>query len=90
MFKTKNQLNPTVFDKKFENISHHYPTRFSKYSFYEPHRQRDFLQFAISSRAPCLWNKILPAAVKELENISLFKKKVKEILMNLENETKFF
>ena len=63
------QLNPTIFAQKFENIVHQYPTRFSKHGFYEPNRKREFLKFAMSSRVPTLWNKILSVSVKGLATL---------------------
>ena len=52
MCKTKKQLNPTIFGQKFQSIAHQYPKSFSKHSFYEPNRKREFLKFATLSRTP--------------------------------------
>ena len=54
IFKTRNGINPDIFSNKFQNIEHKYPTRFSDNNYYVPQTRRNFLRFAISSRAPSL------------------------------------
>ena len=39
MFKTRMGINPDVFNNKFQNIDHYYPTRFSENNYYVPHKQ---------------------------------------------------
>ena len=46
--------------------------------------------FAISRRAPVLWNTVLDATLKEIESLPLFKAKVKEMLFSRDNELSFF
>ena len=49
MFKTKNQLNPTISAQKLQSIAHQHRIRFSKHSFYEPNRKAGFLKSAIQT-----------------------------------------
>ena len=49
MFKTKNQLNPTISTQKLQSIAHQHRIRFSKHSFYEPNRKAGFLKSAIQT-----------------------------------------
>ena len=77
-FKTKDQLNPTIFAQKFQSIVHQFPTCSS--SFYEPNRKKEFLKFLILRLVPRLWNKILPVSVKDLDTVALFKAKGKKLI----------
>ena len=90
MFKTKNGLNPEIFTNKFQNINHNYPTRFSENNYYVPKTKRKFLKFAISSRAPSLWNEIVPSYLKSIDSLPLFKNKLKDLLIDLTNEQQYF
>ena len=90
MFKTRNGINPDIFNNKFQNIDHIYPTRFSENNYYVPYKQRKFLKYAISSRAPSLWNTFLPTSLKSLDSLPLFKNKVKDFLIDFEKEQQYF
>ena len=46
--------------------------------------------FGISRRGPILWNTVLDAALKKIESLSLFKAKVKEMLLSRDKELSFF
>ena len=80
IFKTRNGINPDIFSNKFQNIEHKYPTRFSDNNYYVPQTRRNFLRFAISSRAPSFWNKILPRYMKDFDSLPRFKNKLKDFL----------
>ena len=75
LFKTKNQVDPTICSRKFQSNAHQYPRRFSKHSFFEPNRDREFpkSQFQVTR----FWNKILPVSVKGLATRPLLKAIVK-------------
>ena len=91
IFKTRNGINPDIFSNKFQNIEHKYPTRFSDNNYYVPQTRRNFLRFAISSRAPSLWNKILPRYMKDFDSLPRFKNKLKDFLNDdIENEQQYF
>ena len=91
IFKTRNGINPDIFSNKFQNIEHKYPTRFSDNNFYVPQTWRNFLRFAISSRAPSLWNKILPRYMKDFDSLPRFKNKLKDFLNeDIEKEQQYF
>ena len=59
MFKAKNGLIPVAFQNKFNMISHDYFTKNSMCNFKEPRFSLKITKFAILSRGPRLWNKIL-------------------------------
>ena len=50
MYKSKHNLNPTVFDNTFTEIHHGYPTKFSRSNFKQPKMITKTTIFAISSR----------------------------------------
>ena len=47
-------------------------------------------KYRISVRGPVLWNEFLTDSEKEIENLSLFKSKLKSKLLLFENEVIFF
>ena len=47
-------------------------------------------KYRISVRGPVLWNEFLTDSEKEIENLSLFKSKLKSKLLSYENEVIFF
>ena len=49
LYKAKHNLNPRVFDDKFTEIHHRYPTRFSRGNFKQPEIITKATKFAISS-----------------------------------------
>ena len=59
MYKSKHKLNRTVFDNTLTEIHHQYPTRFSRSNFKQPKIITKTTNFAISSRAPKIWNNYL-------------------------------
>ena len=63
---------------------------FSKLNYIEPASQLNRSKCRISARGPALWNEFLTDSEKEIENISLFKSKVKSELLSNENEVIFF
>ena len=89
MFKVKNGLIPDAFQNKFNMISHDYFTN-SMCNFKEPRFSLKVTKFAISSRGPRLWNKILDNNTKAFTSYSLFQTTIKNRLINLENVVLFF
>ena len=59
-------------------------------NFKEPRFSLKITKFAISSRRPCLWNKILDNNTKAFTSYSLFQTTIKNRLINLENVVLFF
>ena len=90
MFRVKNGTIPIVFNKKFETIDHIYPTRYSKNNFVLSTIKYKQTKNAISSRGPSLWNILLSEHLKTLTSEELFKGKVKDLLLSLENEIQYF
>ena len=86
MFKVKNGLIPDAFQNKFNMISYAYFTK----NFKEPRFSLKITKFAISSRGPRLWNKILDNNTKAFTSYSLFQTTIKNRLINLENVVLFF
>ena len=86
MFKTKNGSVTDAIKKKFHLILHYYFTKNSMCKFKEPRFSLKITKFAISSRGPCLWNKILDNNTKTFTSSCFFKNR----LINLENAVSFF
>ena len=75
MFKVKNGSIPDTFQNRFYLISHDYLTKNSIHNFKEPMFNLKITNFAMSSRGPRLWNKILDNNTKAFTSSSLFQKK---------------
>ena len=90
MFKMKQDTAPVVFRNRVREISHPYPTRHSFNHFEEPKIQLNQTKFAVSSRGPRVWNKILSNHEASMQNENFFKKSVKNTLLFLKNEMIFF
>ena len=90
MFKVKNILIPDAFQNKFNMISHDCFTKNSMCNFKEPQCSLKVTEFAISSRGPRLWNKILDNNIKTFTSYSLFQATIKNRPINLENVVLFF
>ena len=90
MFRVKIGTIPVIFRPKFHEISHQYPTRFCQNSFKEKPFDLKQTKFAISSRGPRLWNKILHQNQKSILYEASFKREVKNSLFHLQNEVEFF
>ena len=80
MFKAKNGLIPDAFQNKFNSMC----------NFKELRLSLKITKFAISSRGPRLWNKILDNNTKAFTSYSLFQTTIKNRLTNLENVVLFF
>ena len=91
IYKVHTGATPSIFFNKFSKINHNYPTS-SKNSgnYIIPKSTMKLTNFAISRRSPILWNIVLDATLKEIEYLSLFKAKVKEMLLSRDNELSFF
>ena len=90
MFKAKNGLIPDAFQDKFNMISHDYFTKNSMCNFKVPRFSLKITKFAISSREPRLWKKILDNNTKAFTSYSLFQTTIKNRPINLENVVLFF
>ena len=71
MFKTKNGINSDIFNGKFQNVKHIYPTSFSKNNYFLPQTQKTFLKSEILSCSSSLWSNILPASTKSINSLPL-------------------
>ena len=78
-----------IFFNKFSKISHNYPTS-SKNSGNYTIPKSTMKLFAVSGRAPILWNTVLDVKLKEIESLPLFIAKVKKMLLSCDNELSFF
>ena len=91
MFKIKSKTAPSVFQANFIEVHHPYSVRFSEDSFVE--NQTVLTQknkFAVLSRGPRLWNKLLNWQQKAVEREASFKQSIKLTLLLLENKLRFF
>ena len=86
MFKIKRDSVPTPFRSNFREIFHQYPTRFSQSNFVEGNVLSNQTKFAVSSRGPRLWNRLLNQEQKNMAYINGFKNSVKTSFLYLENE----
>ena len=59
MFKIKRDSAPAAFRNDFREISHRYPIGFSQSNFVEGNILSNQTKFAVSSRGPRLWNRLL-------------------------------
>ena len=90
MHKVKTETAPAVFFPKLQKPAHQYPNSFSKLSYIKPMSRLSRSNYRISVRVPALWNEFLTASEKEIENLSLFKNRVKSKLLSYKNEVIFF
>ena len=90
MHKVKTQTAPAVFLPKLQKPAHPYPTSFSKLNYIKRTSQLSRSKYRISIRGLALWNKFFTDSEKEIENLSIFKSKVKSKLLSYENEVIFF
>ena len=77
MFCVKNNTIPSTFQNKFQIVGHQYPTRFSENNFVEPRVGLKLTKFAISSRGPRLWNKVLNNNTKKWNSFLFLRIKLK-------------
>ena len=89
MHKISTKTDPPVFHSHFQSPSHSYPTNFSESNYSLPARNVRESKFRISIRGPLLWNNFLTKSKKYLETMFLFKSKVKNKLLVLENGIKY-
>ena len=85
MFKTKRDSAPAAFRNDFREISHRYPIGFSQSTFVEGNILSNQTKFAVSSRGPRLWNRLLNYEQKNMAYINGFKNTVKTSFLYLEN-----
>ena len=86
MYKVKTVL----FLPKLQKPAHSCPTNFSKLNYIKPTSQLSRSKHRISVRVSAYWNKFLTESEKEIENQSLFKSKLKLMLLSYEREVIFF
>ena len=78
MHKVKAESAPAVFlQKKKKKTAHKYLTNFSKMNYIKATYQLSRFKCRIFVRGPALWSGFLTDSEKEIENLSLFKSKVK-------------
>ena len=63
-----------------------FPTNSSKLNYIIPKSKLSRSKYRIFVRGPALWNEFLTDSEKEIENLSLFKSKLKSKLLSYENE----
>ena len=77
MHEVETETTPAVFLPKFQKPAHLYSTNFSKLNYIKPTSQVSRSKYRISVRGLAFWNELLKDSEKEIENLLLFKSKVK-------------
>ena len=90
MHKVENNEAPTIFNDKFRRPIHHYPTTFSQSNFTIPRKKLKSSDFTISSRGPKLWNHYVTKSEKNIKSFTLFKKKIKTTILNVDKYSCYF
>ena len=90
MHRVENKTAPSIFLTKFCKPSHSYPTNFSAHNFLVPTLKLKKSRYRVSTRGPLLWNNILTAADKNQESLPKFPITIKEKLLSMTNEIKYF
>ena len=91
MHKVKTQTAPAAFPPKFKKPAHPYHTQLiSKLNYIKPTSQLSRSKYRIYVRGQALWDEFLTDVEKEMENLSLFKSKIKFKLLSYENKIIFF
>ena len=90
MHKIKNRTAPSSLLEKFEQSSHSYPTFFSRGN-YRKQVKLYKCTFRISIRSLAIWKEIVGSTEKVIKPSSLVKTKIKNKLLDFENDvTSFF
>ena len=89
MYKAKHNLNARVFHNTFTEIPHRYPTRFSRSNFKQPKIITKATSFVISSHGLRIWNNYLHEFEKKILSFPLFLNKLKNKLLESEDELIF-
>ena len=90
MFKVHNETILKSFQTKFQYIEHKYEIKQSKDNFIISKRNTRITRFAVSSRAPCIWNSLTNNQIKTIDFYPLFRSTIKENLLKLKTETNYF
>ena len=91
LYKTHTGTTSSIFLSKFSKTNINYPTSSKNSGNYTiPKSTMKLTNFAVSGRAPILWNTVLDVKLKEIESLPLFIAKVKKMLLSRDNELSFF
>ena len=75
-------MAPNIFNNNIKTITHKYPTKYSIINFNnEPLKTTKYSKYAISARAPYIWNNFLDNVTKSKNTLALF---------TMLNETNYF
>ena len=84
-----NQI-PSIFSDLIERPGHKYPTNFSQSSFYLKRYSFNSTKYSILILGAKLWNDVINREEKDIKSHSLFQRKIKSKLIEIENETYCF
>ena len=90
MHKIKTNLSPRIFLHQFQTINHKYATRYSRNNFKEPKSETNYAKYCIHARGPVIWNRFLNEIEKNILSQHFFKRKIKEKIIEFEEELSFF
>ena len=84
-----NQI-PSIFSDFIKIPNHKYPTNFSQSRFYLKRYSLNSTKYSFSIRGHKLWNDVINKDEKVIQSYSLFQKKIRSMLIKIENETDYF
>ena len=90
MYKYNNKMTPKIFNEYFKKVEHKYFTRYAENKFYKPKTITKASNYRISYRGVQLWDNYLDKNVKNISSYPLFKSKIKQTILNKENELEFY
>ena len=85
MYKIKSQTVPKIFQNKFREPTHKYPTNFSTSNYSIPPFKLNKSEYRISIKGSTLWKKIPTNSEKMQESVIVFKNCMRKKLLELQN-----
>ena len=90
LLKIKTNSSPQIFLHQFQIINHKYATRYSRNNFKEPKRETNYAKYCTHVRGPVFWNRFLNETEKNMPSPHFLKRKIKEKIIEFEEELSFF
>ena len=90
MHKINSKTVPKIFQNKFYEPTHKYPTNFSTSNQSIPPFKFSKSKYRISIRGPTLWKNIPTNFEKMQESVTVFKNSMRKKLLKLQNEKSYF
>ena len=90
MHQINSNIIPSIFLNKFQKLSHNYPTNSVITNYSIPPFKLNKSKYLISIRGLALWKNIPSDTEKKQQYTKIFKTVMKNKLLALENELKYF